>query len=140
MEEGKDHSEFIKSLCQYCFANLENFLEIQEPLSYNKEFDSHSFPLFVTWHFDHKLRGCIGTFKADKLGKNLQEYSLIAAFKDSRFPPIQKKELPHLSVDVSLLSHFEDIQNPLDWEVGKHGIEIEFTDEKGRLYRGTYLP
>jgi len=28
----------------------------------------------------------------------------------------------------------------LDWEVGKHGIEIEFTGEGGRIHRGTYLP
>lgn len=55
------------------------------------------------------LRGCIGTFKADKLGETLQQYSLIAAFKDSRFPPISSKEVPHLSVEISLLSSFETI-------------------------------
>ena len=35
---------------------------------------------------------------------------------------------------------FEVIEDPYDWEVGKHGIEIEFCDEDEIVYRGTYLP
>ena len=54
-------------------------------------------------------------------------YSLIAALQDDRFPPIEESELPSLSVNVSILTNFEQIEDPLDWEVGKHGIEIEFT-------------
>ena len=41
---------------------------------------------------------------------------------------------------MSLLQHFETIENVYDWEVGKHGIEIEFLDANGKMYRGTYLP
>ena len=36
------------------------------------------------------------------------------------------EEVPHLRCEISILSNFENIQEPLDWEVGKHGIEIEF--------------
>ena len=39
-----------------------------------------------------------------------------------------------------MLSNFEPITDPTDWEVGKHGIEIEFKDSDGRPYRGTFLP
>jgi len=38
-----------------------------------------------------------------------------------------------------LLTDFEVIKDPYDWDVGIHGIEIEFKS-KGRTYRGTYLP
>ena len=31
-----------------------------------------------------------------------------------------------LRVEISLLSQFEKLEDPLDWEVGKHGIEVEF--------------
>ena len=51
----------------------------------------------------------------------------------------------NLSCEISLLSTFEPIQDPLDWEVGKHGIEVEFNGPEGsndqdRTYRGTFLP
>ena len=28
----------------------------------------------------------------------------------------------------------------MGWEVGKHGIEIDFKDSKGKSYGGTFLP
>jgi AMME syndrome candidate gene 1 protein len=44
-------------------------------------------------------------------------------------------------VEISLLNTFEKITDPLDWEVGKHGIEIEFKNPKsGKTHRGTFLP
>ncbi len=98
-------------MAAYCLSNLEHFLDHSKPKDYHDEFDALEFPLFVTYYIgDAKmLRGCIGTFKPDKLGKTLQSYSIIAALKDSRFPPIQKKELPILHCEVSLLSNFEQI-------------------------------
>ena len=41
---------------------------------------------------------------------------------------------------LSLLVNFQPIDEPLNWEVGKHGIEIDFTDDKGREYGSTFLP
>ncbi len=117
-----------KNLACYCFHNLEHFLQNKSMAGYRSEFDGHQYPLFVTYYMQGRLRGCIGTFKQDHLGKTLQSYSIIAAMKDTRFSPISSKELPHLTCEVSLLSHFEEINDPLDWEVGKHGIEIEFRD------------
>ena len=73
------------------------------------------------------LRGCIGTFdESGKLGDTLTNYSLIAAIKDTRFKPIVEEELPSLRCEISILSNFEVIEHPLDWQVGTHGIEIEF--------------
>jgi AMMECR1 domain-containing protein len=46
--------------------------------------------------------------------------------KDSRFPPIDIKEVPELTVAVSLLVNFEKNKKALEWSVGKHGIIIEF--------------
>ena len=40
---------------------------------------------------------------------------------------MSENDLDHtLRCEISLLSDFEEITDPLDWEVGKHGIEIEF--------------
>ncbi|XP_004710104.1 AMME syndrome candidate gene 1 protein isoform X2 [Echinops telfairi] len=62
------------------------------------------------------------------------------ALKDSRFPPMTRGELPRLFCSVSLLTNFEDVCDYLDWEVGVHGIRIEFINEKGSKRTATYLP
>ncbi|XP_039622465.1 AMME syndrome candidate gene 1 protein isoform X2 [Polypterus senegalus] len=62
------------------------------------------------------------------------------ALKDSRFPPMTRDELPRLFCSVSLLTNFEDVVDYLDWEVGVHGIRIEFFNEKGSKRTATYLP
>ncbi|CAL1275622.1 unnamed protein product [Larinioides sclopetarius] len=94
-------------------------------------------PLFVTWKIgkDRKLRGCIGTFNSMNLASGLREYAVT-----SRFSPITRDEFPKLHVSVSILRHFEDGQDYLDWQIGIHGIRIEFNTEKGYKRTATYLP
>jgi len=41
---------------------------------------------------------------------------------------------------VSLLMDFEMADHYMDWEIGVHGIRIEFTSEKGSKKAATYLP
>ncbi|XP_033231391.1 AMME syndrome candidate gene 1 protein homolog [Belonocnema kinseyi] len=105
-------------------------------------FCNDAFPLFVTWNIgrDMRLRGCIGTFNAMHLHAGLREYAATSAFKDSRFNPISRDELPRLHVSISILRHFEDGADYLDWEIGVHGIRIEFHNEKGSKRTATYLP
>ncbi|KAF9365890.1 AMME chromosomal region protein 1-like [Mortierella sp. NVP85] len=74
------------------------------------------------------------------LHSGLNEYALTSAFKDGRFPPIAKKEIPSLVCNVSLLTDFEAGKDYLDWEIGVHGIWIEFKDSNGRKRTATYLP
>ena len=69
----------------------------------------------------------------------LGEYALISSLDDDRFDPVTLDELPNLNVGISLLTNFTPIKNPLDWEVGRHGIEINFK-AKGRRYSSTFLP
>jgi uncharacterized protein (TIGR00296 family) len=107
-------------------------------------------PLFVTWHtrssrpgHTSRLRGCIGSFEALPLQEGLAEYSLISAFRDSRFKKIDKSELQSLECGyvgvsfaqdlthrshtrISLLTDFEDANSYLDWTIGVHGIYITF--------------
>ncbi|RWS31560.1 hypothetical protein B4U80_02255 [Leptotrombidium deliense] len=104
--------------------------------------DTVWFPLFVTWKIgkDRRLRGCIGTFNSMNLHTGLREYAVTSAFKDSRFSPITRDEFAKLHVSVSILRHFEDGSDYLDWEIGVHGIRIEFYTEKGTKRTATYLP
>jgi uncharacterized protein (TIGR00296 family) len=131
-----------KKLCKYCFDvliyNLDN--NHSEPI-FPEEFLNQSFPLFVTWTTgkEKELRGCIGTFLNDKLENNLPKFALKAAFNDHRFSPIKLKEVKDLNCGISLLTNFEPANSPVDWEVGKHGIDIDFV-KNGEEYGATFLP
>ena len=141
MEDNLD----ISPLCKYCFEVLESALSNKDikKIPFPEEFKGKSFPLFVTWTLgkDKELRGCIGTFEESKLEKQLGKYALISAFEDDRFEePINKSELKNLNCEVSLLIKFEKVENVMDWEVGTHGIDIEFEDNKGNSFSSTFLP
>ncbi|KAF2835844.1 hypothetical protein M501DRAFT_1007684 [Patellaria atrata CBS 101060] len=102
------------------------------------------YPLFVTWNTisrngNKSLRGCIGTFDNQELSDGLKSYALTAAFDDHRFMPISARELPTLECGVTLLTDFETASNPMDWEIGKHGLRISF-HHHGRRFGATYLP
>jgi len=135
-------------MCAFCFDSLIARLKKQDLTPLLERFldaepsSDAEFPLFVTWKIgrDKDLRGCIGTFEADgPLNAMLPRYALIAALEDSRFDPIRLPEVEHLQVGVSLLVDFRDIEDPYDWEIGRHGIEMELKDG-GKRFRGTYLP
>lgn len=125
----------------FCFDVLYSHLHSLEAPK-NPTFSNDPYPLFVTWEIgkDHRLRGCIGTFSEMNLHSGLREYAVTSAVRDSRFSPITREDLPRLRVAVSILRHFEDGQDYLDWTVGVHGIRIEFLNEKGHKRSATYLP
>jgi len=138
-----------KEMCVYCFDSLVGHFE-ETPLEEPK-FPDDKYPLFVSWHSNkivasgkprkHMLRGCKGTFTALRLHDGLAEFSLISAFKDSRFKPIANNELLHLECAVNLLFQFEEATDVWDWDIGTHGIIIDFVDpHNGKKRNATYLP
>ncbi|CAG8667916.1 22267_t:CDS:2 [Dentiscutata erythropus] len=128
--------------CVFCFDILVAHFEGREHLE--PEFENEQYPLFVTWNSVHqgqaRLRGCIGNFDALPLHTGLKEYAITSAIHDKRFSPITARELSHLTCGVSLLTNFEDAEDYLDWEIGVHGIWIEFVDDYNRRRTATYLP
>jgi AMME syndrome candidate gene 1 protein len=53
--------------------------------------------------------------------------------------PIAQRELPSLDCSVTLLTNFESVSDPMDWEIGRHGLRINF-NYNNRRYGATYLP
>ncbi|XP_066924241.1 AMMECR1-like protein [Clytia hemisphaerica] len=132
-----------RDMVHYCFDILISHLRRTDlPRSKHPKFTNDAYPLFVTWKTgkEYRLRGCIGTFSALRLHDGLREYSLSSALRDSRFRPISLDEVNNLHCSVSLLTNFESDKNYLDWEVGVHGIRIEFHNERGHRKSATYLP
>ncbi|KAK9078710.1 hypothetical protein SSX86_002767 [Deinandra increscens subsp. villosa] len=134
-----------KEMVVFCFDTLVAHFNGEEDTPH-PAFDEGEHPLFVTWKKamnggEPRLRGCIGTLEARCIISGFKDYAIISALRDRRFPPIQAKELPFLQCTVSLLTNYETAANYLDWEVGKHGMIIEFTDPDNNIKRSaTYLP
>ncbi len=97
---------------------------------------------FATLNTRGNLRGCIGMLQAIKpMAQDIADNAFSAAFKDSRFPPLQAHELPQLEIHLSLLSaaepiHFES-ENDLLGQL-KPGIDGLILKEGSR--RATFLP
>jgi len=91
---------------------------------------------FVTINKKGSLRGCIGHIRGTKpLYQTVEEMAAAAAFGDPRFPPVTKKELKDLEIEISVLTPFKQITDVSEIEVGKHGIYME----RG-FYSGLLLP
>ena len=93
---------------------------------------------FVTIKTRGQLRGCIGNFTSNiPLYQLVSEMAISSATEDPRFEfnRIKPSELEQLEIEISVLSPLKQIKNPLDFELGKHGIFIK----KG-FRTGCFLP
>jgi AmmeMemoRadiSam system protein A len=89
---------------------------------------------FVTVRVGGELRGCIGTFEPrDPLWDTVHEMATAAATRDPRFPPLAARDLPGLTVDVSVLAPPRRIRDSAEIELGKHGLEIRRGPRRGLL-------
>jgi hypothetical protein len=82
---------------------------------------------FVTIKNRERLRGCIGTFQPDRpLGEMAVEMAEAAATQDPRFAfdRITPRELPDLTIEMSVLSPLAETNEPEKLKVGTHGIYI----------------
>jgi AmmeMemoRadiSam system protein A len=67
---------------------------------------------FVTLYVRQQLRGCVGTYDAERsLWKNVSEFTYYSATQDRRFIPIVESELANASFDISILSPLQQIAN-----------------------------
>ncbi len=88
---------------------------------------------FTTLHLEGKLRGCIGyVFPTDSLYKTVADTARAAAFEDPRFEPVTLIEVPHLTVEISVLSRLQPIRSD-EVLVGKHGLVVTKGNHRGLL-------
>ena len=65
---------------------------------------------FVTLRKGKNLRGCIGVTEANKpLYITVRQCAVWAALQDPRFPPVTKREVRDLHLEISVLSPLSDI-------------------------------
>jgi AmmeMemoRadiSam system protein A len=97
---------------------------------------------FVTLKQGLELRGCVGSVRRRRaLHDDVRANAVAAAFRDPRFAPLDAKELPQISLEVSLLSAEERIEVISEEELlarlhpGIDGLMLEYG-----CYRATLLP
>ena len=60
---------------------------------------------FVTLTIRGELRGCIGSLEPDAaIREGVKKNALNAAFHDPRFPPVSRRELDQIDIEVSILT------------------------------------
>lgn len=97
---------------------------------------------FVTLRWRNSLRGCVGSVQAYRpLFEDVWRNARASAFHDTRFPPLEPREYPDVSVEVSLLSPPEPLACSCEEEAlfllrpGVDGIVLEYQE-----CRSTFLP
>ena len=90
---------------------------------------------FVTWKKGGQLRGCIGSVEPVRpLWADVQSNSVHALLDDPRFPPATAEELASLELEISVLSPFVPVTDPLHTvTIGVHGLLVELGHRRGIL-------
>lgn len=103
---------------------------------------THSGAVFVTLTIDGSLRGCIGSLSAHRpLAEDCSHNAVAAALEDPRFPPLWKKELDRIKIEVSRLSPARKFPCTSESDAcarlipGRHGVILSWHG-----HRATFLP
>ncbi len=89
---------------------------------------------FVTLHARGKLRGCIGYIVGTRpLVETIREMAIASAFKDPRFPPLDKNEYGDIDIEISVLTPITNVDSVDDIKVGRDGLIISRGHRQGLL-------
>ena len=143
---NKYNEENRKQLLNLAKESIQHGLDTGRPL----KIDIDQYPpeltkpcaTFVTLKKQGQLRGCIGMLEAVRpLAQDIAENAFSAAFRDPRFPPLEKDELDLLEIHLSILSHPEPVTFASEQDLltqVRPGIDGLILEEGSR--RGTFLP
>ena len=80
------------------------------------------------------LRGCIGNIQPDmSLYSSVINNAVNACSKDPRFNPVTAEELKDITIEVTVLSPLEPLEDKDKIEIGKHGLYIVKDNRSGIL-------
>jgi len=129
-------AEVKKELLQLAGSAINQFIKEKKVVDYRTQSTDllTRKGAFVTIKKNGSLRGCIGFIEpVFPLYETVIRAAIYAACQDQRFPPVTADELKDLEIEISVLTVPERIRDPLQIEVGKHGLIISKGDRKGIL-------
>lgn len=90
--------------------------------------------LFVSIHCAGELRGCLGTLDdRERLGEAVVRLAAEVSYQDYRFRPLAVEELVAISIDLSVLTPAERVDDPSTIEVGADGLIVQQGARRGLL-------
>ena len=89
---------------------------------------------FVTLRSEGDLRGCVGSLEPTKpLAATVAHCAVSAATSDPRFPPVEPAELGRLTIEVSVLSPLQPLEDVAQLILGIHGLCVKAGQQRGVL-------
>jgi AmmeMemoRadiSam system protein A len=89
---------------------------------------------FVTLTEHDELRGCIGSITpVAPLYQAVASSAISAAFRDPRFHPLQRDELPQIHIEISVMGPIERVKSEAEIEVGRDGLIVSRGHSAGLL-------
>lgn len=125
-------------LVQLARETIENYVRarrrIEAPTELTPEMRERA-GVFVSIHEHGELRGCIGTFQptTPDVAHEVIQNAISAATRDPRFEPIRPDELPHLEINVDVLTSPEPISGPEQLDPKRYGVIVESGWRRGLL-------
>jgi AmmeMemoRadiSam system protein A len=137
MEDSTKLTEEDKhTLLQIARSAIQSAIEGKplSPLIFRNEILQRPSGVFVTLRVENDLRGCIGYVEPlFPLAQATQDVAVKAALEDPRFKPLSASELKNVTIEISVLSPLEDLNNFEKIEIGKHGLVIDSGYRRGLL-------
>lgn len=119
----QDKKEVLSLARQTILQTLQNN-RLTAPSVSNPKFSSKA-AVFVTLWKKYQLRGCVGQTQAVyPLNEAIVAAACNAAFGDTRFMPVEEKELKDINIEISILSPLEKIDNIDKIKLGTHGVYV----------------
>jgi AmmeMemoRadiSam system protein A len=88
---------------------------------------------FVTVHCAGRLRGCVGRVDSTlALAEVVAQCAISAVTQDTRFRPVQAREIDEVEIEISVLSESQPA-SPRDLKIGTHGIVVSRGERRGLL-------
>ena len=136
---AEQESAIHRAACELVLAAVQKRTVQLSNAAFRRVEDVAVMGVFVTLKRNGQLRGCCGMQgQPMSLSYALAESAARTATDDHRFPPVSLSELPHLTLDVTLLFNFETItvlgdDRIAEVEPGRHGLRIQQHNKAGLL-------
>ncbi len=125
--------EYLVKLSRRVIENYVKGLPVEKPQNYPKEFERKQGAFCtINSYPSGSLRGCIGVpYPIMPLIDAVIEASK-SACNDPRFPPLEERELPNVTIELSILTPPKEIK-PSEIVIGRDGLIISHPMGSGLL-------